>query len=108
MTIPSIPEPARIMNPVEGSEPSLPRQIRSGKLISPINRAATNNVLYIFITLLFFGAEAHQKAIAYCRWSEIQNLAAAKEQMEQRLPILANCDASFQSRRLPENSRPLL
>src|SRR5690349_13178940 len=54
------------MNPVEGSEPSVPWKTRSGKLISPSNRAATNNVLYILITLLVFGAEAREKAKAYC------------------------------------------
>jgi hypothetical protein len=66
MIIPSIPEPAIIMNPVEGSEPRVPWKTKSGKLISPINRVANNNVLNILITLLVFGAEADHKAIAYC------------------------------------------
>jgi hypothetical protein len=56
MIIPSIPEPARIMNPVDGSVPSVPWKTRSGNLISPINRPPKNNVLYILMTILVFKA----------------------------------------------------
>jgi len=47
MIIPSIPKPARIMNPVEGSELNVPRQTRLGKLMRPNNRLANQNILYL-------------------------------------------------------------
>jgi hypothetical protein len=46
MIIPSIPERARIMNPVEGSELNVPRKTRLAKLIRPINGMATKNIRY--------------------------------------------------------------
>jgi hypothetical protein len=42
----SIPEPARIVNPVEGSEPSVPRKARLAKLMKPSDRPANQNILY--------------------------------------------------------------
>jgi hypothetical protein len=47
MTIPSIPEPARFMNPVEGSELSAPRKAKLAKLMRPSNRPANQNILYL-------------------------------------------------------------
>jgi hypothetical protein len=65
MIIPSIPEPARIMNPLEGSEPSVPRKARFVKLMRPSTRPANNNILYVLIILLAFGAKIRRKTVAY-------------------------------------------
>jgi hypothetical protein len=46
ITIPSIPEPARIINPVEGSEPSVPRKAGLAKLMRPSKRLANQNIRY--------------------------------------------------------------
>jgi hypothetical protein len=54
MIIPSIPEPARIMNPVEGSVLNVPRKSRLAKLIRPINGMANKNIRY-FRSLRFPG-----------------------------------------------------